>query len=41
MNLVRHFKMYGQFPKVCAKLLVRMMPPSIGKSVYKNMRGTK
>jgi len=41
MCLVKYFKMYGQFPKVCAKLLVRMMPSSIGKIVYKNMRGSK
>lgn len=38
-SLVKHFKMYGQFPKVVAKLLVRMMPSSIGKIVYKKIRG--
>ena len=41
MSLVKHFKMYSQFPKVLAKLLVRMMPSSVGKLVYKNIRGTK
>lgn len=41
MTLVKHFRMYSQFPKVLAKLIVRMMPSSIGKLVYKKMRGEK
>lgn len=41
MSLIKYFKMYGQFPKVLAKLIVRMMPSSIGKLVYKKMRGEK
>jgi len=39
IELMSHFKMYGQFPKVVAKLLIRMMPSSIGKQVYKKIRG--
>jgi hypothetical protein len=39
IELMNHFKMYGQFPKVVAKLLIRMMPSSIGKIVYKKIRG--
>ena len=38
MSLVKHFKMYSQIPKVFAKLLVRIMPSSIGKFVYKKIR---
>jgi GT2 family glycosyltransferase len=39
IELMNHFKMYGQFPKVLAKLIIRMMPSSIGKLVYKKIRG--
>lgn len=38
MKLMNHFKMYGEFPKVVAKLLIRIMPPFIGKIVYKKIR---
>lgn len=38
IGLMIYFKMYGQFPKVVAKLLIRMMPASIGKMVYKKIR---
>lgn len=38
IELMNHFKMYGQFPKVIAKLLIRLMPSSIGKIVYKKIR---
>ena len=41
MNLLKHFKMYSNFPKVLAKLLIRMMPSIIGKLVYRNMRSNK
>lgn len=38
-GLMAHFNKYGQFPKVLAKLIIRMMPSSIGKLVYKKIRG--
>lgn len=41
MNLVKHFKMYSQLPKVIVKLLIRMMPSDIGKLVYRCMRSNK
>lgn len=39
IGLMIHFNKYGQFPKVLAKLIIRMMPSSIGKLVYKKIRG--
>jgi len=41
MRLLKHFKMYNQFSKVLAKLLIRMMPSDIGKVVYRSMRSNK
>jgi hypothetical protein len=39
IGLMTHFHKYGQFPKVLAKLLIRIMPSSVGKLVYKKIRG--
>jgi len=39
IDLMNHFKMYGQFIKILAKLFIRKLPSSIGKIVYKRIRG--
>lgn len=39
IRLMIHFKKYSQFPKVLAKLVIRVMPSSVGKFVYKKIRG--
>jgi len=39
IKLMIHFKKYSQFPKILAKLLIRVMPYSVGKLVYEKMRG--
>jgi len=41
ISLMNHFKMYGQFPKIVAKLLIRIMPSSVGKVVYEKIRCKK
>lgn len=41
MSLLKNFRMYSQFPKVLAKLLIRIMPSVIGKFVYTSMRSNK
>lgn len=41
IKLMIYFKKYSQFPKVLAKLVVRVMPSFVGKFVYNKIRRKK